>query len=83
MCLSRKRSHQTFVYEGIHKSLEIWSVSATGSAPWRRAEIINELGDGIELKLLDASRLSDLENTISTTRQVLNNSAEYRFISRP
>jgi hypothetical protein len=58
---------------------ELWDVFVRETGQWRHAKIINESGDRIELQFEDAPHLPDLQKTISTTRQAMNNKAAFRF----
>ena len=57
---------------------EKWLVYWDSSKSWRPAEVANESGERVELKLTDAPELPDLQRTISTTRPAMNDRARFR-----
>jgi hypothetical protein len=57
---------------------EDWEVFVSETGQWRPAKIINESGNNIELQYQGAPHSPDLEKTISTTRQAMNNKAAFR-----
>jgi hypothetical protein len=59
---------------------EEWEIFMQDTGQWRRAKIINEAGDRVELQFQDAPHLPDLAKTLSTTRQALSDKRLYRTI---
>lgn len=45
---------------------------------WRPAEIVNESGERVELKFTDAPNETDLQKTISTTREAMKDRKRFR-----
>jgi hypothetical protein len=57
---------------------DLWEALWPQTRQWRPARIVNESGDRIELQFQDAPGSSDLERTISTTRQAMENRHQFR-----
>ena len=48
---------------------QIWELQSIPNAPWRPVEVVNVLGDNVELRFLDMPDAPDLERVISTSAQ--------------
>ena len=63
-----------------------WERRTIPKAPWRPVEVVNVLGDEIELRFLDMPGQSDLDRTFSTKLERMSGSregkrlSEYRFV---
>jgi len=57
---------------------EKWQVFWARTEAWRLAEIANESGDRVELKFTDAPHETDLQKTISTTREAMKDRSRFR-----
>jgi hypothetical protein len=60
-----------------------WDVKLLGQGDWRRARVINVLGEQVEIQFLDASHLPDLARTVTIRASAMNNRAMYRLVSDP
>lgn len=57
---------------------DTWWVYWTSTNQWRPAEIINESGERVELRFIDAPNEPDLQKTISKTRAEMNNPSRFK-----
>jgi hypothetical protein len=61
---------------------QVWEIKAENG--WRRAQVINVLGNEVELKYLDMSDAPDLARSLGANRiQMLGEPNRYRLVTSP
>jgi hypothetical protein len=65
------------------KTGQIWKIRSRGNGEWRRAYVVDVLGDIVELEYLDVGGVFDMHQTLTTTRSaMLLTAANYQFVDR-
>jgi hypothetical protein len=61
---------------------QIWKVRSNAKDAWRRAYVVDVLGDIVELEYLDVSEVFDMHQMLVTSRSaMLLTAANYQFVT--